>query len=69
MKADNLGIEVSVKAKMTVDKQTAEGCLYLVQIYCNDTGARVRSEMQEDGTRRFSFIGHEGSGEHGKTPD
>lgn len=69
MKADNLGIEVSVKAKMTVDKQTANGCLYLVQIYCNDTGARIRTELQEDGTRHFSFIGREGSGEHGKAPD
>lgn len=69
MKADNLGVEVTVKAKMTVDQQTAEGCLYLVQIYCNDTGARIRSELQEDGTRRFSFIGYEGSEEHGKTPD
>lgn len=69
MKADNMGIEVPVKVNMTVDKQTAEGCLFLVQIYCNDTGARVRTELQEDGTRRFSFTDHEGSGEHGKTSD
>ena len=67
MKAGNIGIEVNVR--MTIDKQTAEGCLHLLQIYCNDTGARIRSELQEDGTRRFSFTDHEGSGEHGKTSD
>ena len=53
MKAEELTIEV--KAKMTVDKRTAEGCLHLVEMFVNDTGAKIIVDKDANGETRFHY--------------
>ena len=53
MKAEELTIEV--KAKMTVDKRTAEGCLHLVEMFANDTGAQIIADKDANGEMRFHY--------------
>ena len=53
MKAEELTVEV--KAKMTVDKRTAEGCLHLVEMFVNDTGAQIIADKDENGEMRFHY--------------
>ena len=53
MKAEELTIEV--KAKMTVDKRTAEGCLHLVEMFVNDTGAKIIVNTDANGEMRFHY--------------
>ena len=53
MKAEELNIEV--KAKMTVDKRTAEGCLHLVEMFVNDTGAQIIADKDANGEMRFHY--------------
>ena len=53
MKAEELTIEV--KAKMTVDKRTAEGCLHLVEMFVNDTGAYIIADKDANGEMRFHY--------------
>ena len=53
MKAEELTIEV--KAKMTVDKRTAEGCLHLVEMFVNDTGAQIIADKDANGEMRFHY--------------
>lgn len=49
-------IEVKVNAKLEVSNETAEACLRIAQIYCNQNGLTVRGVKQEDGTIRLIFI-------------
>ena len=53
MKANELTVEV--KAKMTVDKRTAEGCLHLVEMFVNDTGAQIIADKDANGEIRFHY--------------
>ena len=53
MKAEELTVEV--KAKMTVDKRTAEGCLHLVEMFVNDTGAQIIAHKDANGEMRFYY--------------
>ena len=53
MKANELTVEV--KAKMTVDKRTAEGCLHLVEMFVNDTGAQIIADKDANGEVRFHY--------------
>ena len=53
MKAEELTVEV--KAKMTVDKRTAEGCLHLVEMFVNDTGAKIIADKDANGEMRFHY--------------
>ena len=53
MKAEELTVEV--KAKMTVDKRTAEGCLHLVEMFVNDTGAKIIVNKEANGEMRFHY--------------
>ena len=53
MKAEELTVEV--KAKMAVDKRTAEGCLHLVEMFVNDTGAKIIVDKDENGEMRFHY--------------
>ena len=53
MKAEELTFEV--KAKMTVDKRTAEGCLHLVEMFVNDTGAKIIVDKDANGEMRFHY--------------
>ena len=58
MKAEELTIEV--KAKMTVDKRTAEGCLHIVEMFVNDTGAKIIVDKDANGEMRFHYEFAEG---------
>lgn len=53
MKAEELTVEV--KAKMTVDKRTAEGCLHLVEMFVNDTGAKIIVDRDANGEMRLHY--------------
>ena len=53
MKANEFTVEV--KAKMTVDKRTAEGCLHLVEMFVNDTGAQIIADKDANGEMRFHY--------------
>ena len=53
MKAEELTFEV--KAKMTVDKRTAEYCLHLVEMFVNDTGAKIIVNKDANGEMRFHY--------------
>ena len=53
MKAEELTVEV--KAKMTVDKRTAEDCLHLVEMFVNDTGAKIIVDQDANGEMRFRY--------------
>ena len=53
MKAEELTVEV--KAKMTVDKRTADRCLRLVEMFVNDTGAKIIVDKDENGEMRFHY--------------
>lgn len=53
MKANELTVEV--KAKMTVDKRTAEDCLHLVEMFVNDTGAQIIADKDANGEMRFHY--------------
>lgn len=53
MKANELTIEVN--AKITVDRSTAEGCLKMVEMYMNNTGAILKETKNGDGTITLNF--------------
>ena len=53
MKVEDVTVEV--KAKMTVDKRTAEGCLHLVEMFVNDTGAKIIVNKDASGEIRFHY--------------
>ena len=53
MKENELTVEV--KTKMTVDKRTAEGCLHLVEMFVNDTGAKIIVDKDVNGEMRFHY--------------
>ncbi len=53
MKATDITVEV--KAKMTVDRRTAESCLKLVEMYVNDTGKNVIVHKTDTGELEFSY--------------
>ena len=53
MKADE--IVLKVKAKMTVDRKTAEACLKMVEMYVNESGVNVECCREESGEYSFRF--------------
>ena len=46
---------VEVKAKMTVDRATAEACLKMVELYVNSSGANVMVDKLESGELKFYY--------------
>lgn len=48
-------VTIEVKARMTVDRSTAEGCLKLVELYVNQTGKNVIVRKTETGELEFSY--------------
>lgn len=46
---------VEVKTKLDVSRNTAEACLKLVEIYCNNNNVDILGRKNEDGTETFSF--------------
>lgn len=49
-------LTVNVKAKLDVDRNTAEGCLKLVEIFLNNhNDLVVQGTKNEDGTESYTF--------------
>lgn len=48
-------LTVDVKANLSVDRRTAETCLRLVEIFCNDNGVDIVGHFAENGEVRFDF--------------
>lgn len=48
-------ITVDVKAKLSVDRKTAETCLRLLEIYVNENDVEIFGNRKEDGTVEFEF--------------
>lgn len=56
---DNVVVEV--KAKMTVDRATAEACLKMVELYVNSNGVNVMVDKLESGELKFYYEPFDGS--------
>ena len=48
-------VVVEVKAKMTVDRATAEACLKMVELYVNSSGINVMADRLENGELKFYY--------------
>ena len=48
-------VVVEVKAKMTVDRATAEACLKMVELYVNSNGVNVMVDKLESGELKFYY--------------
>ena len=48
-------VVVEVKAKMTVDRATAEACLKMVELYVNSSGENVMVDRLENGELKFYY--------------
>lgn len=48
-------ITIDVKANLNVSRRTAEICLNLVEIFCNDKGLNIICHRDEDGNKTFEF--------------
>lgn len=46
---------VEVKAKLEVDRRTAETCLRLVEIFCNDNGVCIMCSHGMNGEVEYEF--------------
>ena len=51
--AEDLTFEV--KAKLTVDRATAEACLKMVELYVNSNGVNVMVDKLENGELKFYY--------------
>ena len=51
--AEDLTFEV--KAKLTVDRATAEACLKMVELYVNSNGVNVMADRLENGELKFYY--------------
>ena len=48
-------VVMEVKAKMTVDRTTAEACLKMVELYVNSSGVNVMADKLESGELKFYY--------------
>lgn len=48
-------VVVEVKAKMTVDRATAEACLKMVELYVNSNGINLMADKSENGEVQFYY--------------
>ena len=48
-------VVVEVKAKMTVDRATAEACLKMVELYVNSNGINLMGDRLENGELKFYY--------------
>ena len=46
---------VEVKAKLTVDRATAEACLKMVELYVNSTGINLMADKSENGEVQLHY--------------
>ena len=54
-------LEIEVKAKMTVDRATAEACLKMVELYVNSNCVNVMVDKLESGELKFYYEPFDGS--------
>jgi len=59
--------ELTVTLKLGVDHDTAETCLKIVQMYCNENGRNIIGHRQMDGNVLYEF-GREGPDEETHDP-
>lgn len=50
-------LTITVNAKLDIDKQTAETCLKIVELYVNQNGLDIIGCQHNDGTVSFEFHG------------
>ena len=48
-------VVVEVKAKMTVDRATAEACLKMVELYVNSNAVHLMADKSENGEVQFRY--------------
>ena len=48
-------LEIEVKAKMTVDRSTAEACLKMVELYVNSNPVNLMADKSENGGVQFYY--------------
>lgn len=48
-------VVVEVKAKMTVDRATAEACLKMVELYVNSNPVKLMGDKSENGEEQFYY--------------
>lgn len=48
-------VVVEVKAKITVDRATAEACLKMVELYVNSNAVNLVSDKSENGEVQFRY--------------
>lgn len=48
-------VVVEVKAKMTVDRGTAEACLKMVELYVNSNSVNLVCDKSENGEVQFRY--------------
>lgn len=48
-------LTIEVKAKLTVDRATAEACLKMVELYVNSSGVNVMADRLENGEVQFYY--------------
>lgn len=48
-------ITIDVKARLDIDQRTAEGCLKLVEIFCNANGMNIIGERDHNGETSYRF--------------
>ena len=48
-------VVVKVKAKMTVDRETAEACLKMVELYVNSNPVNLVADKSENGEVQFYY--------------
>ena len=48
-------LTLEVKAKLTIDRATAETCLKMVELYANSSGVNVMADRLENGELKFYY--------------
>ena len=48
-------VTIDVKARLDVDQRTAEGCLKLVEIFCNANGMIIQGHYDENNELTLGF--------------
>ena len=48
-------VVMEVKAKITVDRATAEACLKMVELYVNNNGINLMADKSENGEVQFHY--------------
>lgn len=52
----NDSITLNINANLKVDKRTAVACLKLIEVYCNNVGAKIIVKKEPDGSDSFEYM-------------